>query len=164
MENQNFKNSLAFTLKWEGGYSNDSQDPGKETNFGISKAANPDIDVKTLDKQKTSELYWNRYWMPSGAYYHPWPLCAAVFDAAVHHGPATAIKLLNTALQLFSKPSPETAASKICDLRLDLFKSIIERKPTMRKYYRGWKNRIADLRVLINTPVENPIVKKKKIG
>ena len=34
-----FDAAVSYVLKWEGGYSNDPDDPGGETNFGISKRA-----------------------------------------------------------------------------------------------------------------------------
>ena len=37
-----FQKAIEFVLRWEGGYVNDPDDPGGETNFGISKRAHPD--------------------------------------------------------------------------------------------------------------------------
>jgi len=39
---ENFKKCLLKTLKFEGGYSNDPDDPGAETVFGISRKYHPD--------------------------------------------------------------------------------------------------------------------------
>ncbi len=44
------------------GYSNDPDDAGGETAFGISSAHNPDIDVTTLDRQKSKRIIYERYW------------------------------------------------------------------------------------------------------
>ena len=66
-------------LKWEGGFSNDPQDAGHETNMGITlenwklygydKSGDGDIDVedlKILDKDDFEWFfrtrYWNKYW------------------------------------------------------------------------------------------------------
>jgi len=53
-----FDNAVNFVLQWEGGYSNDPEDPGKETNFGISKKSYPGLDIKNLTKEKAREIYY----------------------------------------------------------------------------------------------------------
>lgn len=162
MENQNFKKALAFTLKWEGGYSNDKDDPGQETNFGISKKANPDVDPKKLTLDQASEIYWDRYWMPSNSYSYLWPLSAVIFDSAVLHGVQTSKLILQRAMKESKDSNPETIALKLCDIRLELFDKIIKAKPRMKKYLKGWRNRIADLKNLVTSP-EIPVAKKKKM-
>ena len=54
MSSDTFQKALAFTLKWEGGYSNNHNDKGGETRYGISKKAFPDVDIEnlTLDQAK----------------------------------------------------------------------------------------------------------------
>lgn len=36
---ENFEKAFSFVLKWEGVYTNDKDDPGGETKYGISKKA-----------------------------------------------------------------------------------------------------------------------------
>ena len=43
-----FDRVIDIVLAHEGGYSNDSVDPGGETNFGISKRQYPDVNIKNL--------------------------------------------------------------------------------------------------------------------
>ena len=50
------------TLKHEGGYVWDKEDPGGETNFGISKRSYPDLDIKNLTIGDAREIYKNDYW------------------------------------------------------------------------------------------------------
>ena len=38
-----FETAVNTTLQYEGGYVNDPNDPGGETNFGISKKAYPNL-------------------------------------------------------------------------------------------------------------------------
>jgi lysozyme family protein len=52
----NFDKALSFVLSWEGGYSNDPDDPGGETNFGISKRSYPNENIKDMTKERASEL------------------------------------------------------------------------------------------------------------
>lgn len=71
----NFRSAIAFVLKNEGGYSNDKNDNGGATNFGIStrflKLINKDIDgdghvtskdVKALTENRSIELYREYFW------------------------------------------------------------------------------------------------------
>lgn len=49
-------------LKIEAGYSNSPNDPGGETNFGISKRSYPDLDIKSLTKEKAKSIYLRDFW------------------------------------------------------------------------------------------------------
>ena len=66
---ESFYLAMSFVHKWEGGekYTNDSQDPGGETKYGISKRAYPDVDIKSLTKTEAEKLYLNDYWLKIGA-------------------------------------------------------------------------------------------------
>ena len=46
-----FETEVEKILQREGGYVNNPSDRGGETNFGISKRANPDIDVASLTRE-----------------------------------------------------------------------------------------------------------------
>lgn len=85
--------SIAFVLKQEGGLSTDRNDPGNYvnglfigTNFGISAAAHPDVDVVNLTVEQAKKIYEQSYWIPSGASTMPFPMCLAVLDLAVNGG------------------------------------------------------------------------------
>ena len=41
----NFDQAVHVILEHEGGYSNDKDDPGGETRYGISKLAYPDVNI-----------------------------------------------------------------------------------------------------------------------
>ena len=51
-----FEEAVKSVLKHEGGYVNDPKDPGGETNFGISKRAFPDLDIKNLTEEDAIEI------------------------------------------------------------------------------------------------------------
>ncbi len=46
----NFDEIIEVVLHHEGGYVNDPDDPGGETNFGIAKRSHPDVDIANLTK------------------------------------------------------------------------------------------------------------------
>ena len=53
--------AMTFVFRWEGGYVNDPDDPGGETNFGISKRAHPTVDIQALTKEGAAEIYFEHY-------------------------------------------------------------------------------------------------------
>lgn len=95
-----FNMAANYITATEGGYVNHPSDPGGETKYGISKRAFPNEDIASLTVARASELYRVHYWLAAGCDRLPSPLNLAVFDAAVHHGPGTAIRLLQRALKL----------------------------------------------------------------
>lgn len=70
----------------EGGYSNDPHDPGKETKYGISKAAHPDVDIANLTLDQAKAIYLIEYWDRCGCDAMPWERALCVFDMAVNQG------------------------------------------------------------------------------
>lgn len=91
-----FEEAVEFVLAHEGGYGNDPRDPGGETNFGISKRAYPDVDIKALTKDHAKAIYRQDYWdkLPPNL---PDSLAAVVFDCAVNTGLGRAVRLLQAA-------------------------------------------------------------------
>jgi lysozyme family protein len=101
----NFDACLAFTLKEEGGFVNDPDDPGGATNMGITLAtlrasrSNPALGVlaiKALTQTETSTIYRQSYWGPCSKL--PAGVDLMVFDMAVNAGPARAAKQLQAVL------------------------------------------------------------------
>jgi lysozyme family protein len=45
-----------------GGYTNDPDDPGGETKWGISKRAHPDVHIASLSERGAKRLYKEHYW------------------------------------------------------------------------------------------------------
>jgi lysozyme family protein len=162
VDNQNFKKSLAFTLKWEGGYSDDKDDKGGETKFGISKKSHPGLDIKAINKQRATEIYWKDYWLGSEAHKLEWPLCAAVFDAAVLHGGPRADDMYRTSIKIDIKLSNKDRALKICDLRENLMHRLVDKNPKNKKWIKGWVNRVNDLRALIKKEGNAEVASKSK--
>ena len=128
-----FMNALQFVFAKEGGFSNDPTDRGGATNFGISSKANPDVDVKTLTKDKAADLYKSRYWDPIGADHLPADMKLAAFDTAVQHG-------VGAAKQLIEASGGDT--QKLLSDRATLYKTIVANDPSQAKYTNGWNNRL----------------------
>ncbi|MHB8388028.1 MAG: glycoside hydrolase family 108 protein [Acidobacteriaceae bacterium] len=92
-----YERAFADIVGVEGAYSNDPQDPGGETKFGLSKHANPDLDIKSLTLEQAQGIYAERYWKRTSCDSLPWPLSLFVFDCAVNQGVNAAIGILQRA-------------------------------------------------------------------
>lgn len=89
-----FPTIVSRTLLHEGGYSFDPNDPGGETNFGISKRAYPYLtDIKSLNRDEAIAIYEHDYWS-NGIDRLPAPLSFQVFDFAVNAGHYRAVQFL----------------------------------------------------------------------
>lgn len=102
-----FNKALNFTLKWEGGYSDDPADRGGKTfcgitertlatarGYGLTKIRN----VKELDRPTICRIYKRMFWVPSASDRLPYPLCVCEFDTAVLSGGRNSVKTLQYTL------------------------------------------------------------------
>ena len=83
--------ALPFTLKKEGGFSNDSRDPGGPTFKGVCLRDFPELQEKILTQTLTDDeaaqlVYLPKYWLPTGCDALPYPLDCVAFDMAVNMG------------------------------------------------------------------------------
>jgi len=136
----NFEKAISFVLKWEGGYSNDKDDIGGETKFGISKRSYPDLDIKNLTIEKAKEIYRKNYWNKLNCDKLPYPMDLIVFDTGVNMGISTANELLKK-----SNGDPK----EFIILRIKKYKEIIARNKKLEKYFIGWINRVLDLYIYV---------------
>ena len=94
-----FEEAIEIVLRHEGGYVHDSDDPGGETNFGISKRSYPHLDIAKLTLEDAIKLYRRDWWDPYPFYEvipHP-DVAIKLFDLAVNMGTVQAVKLLQRA-------------------------------------------------------------------
>ena len=142
MDLNKFKLALTFVSKWEwsnkddGGYTNDPNDPGGETKFGISKRNHPNVDIKNLTAQQALDIYQQEYWLPLGGDNLPVPICVAAFDTAVHCG-------LNKTLYWLRQVQGDW--SQLLALRKQYYLNLVKQKPSLGMFLKGWLNRLADL-------------------
>lgn len=131
-----FGSIVSKVMEIEGGYV--ANDAGKgETNRGINKTANPDVDVKNLTREQAVALYKERYWNGIGADSLPANIRAIAFDAAVNQGVSTANRLVAAA-----GGDPE----KLIELRRAEYQKLIERNPEkFGKYEKSWMSRLDQL-------------------
>jgi len=97
---EDWETGIAFVLKMEGGLTDDPNDPGGLTNFGISQKAYPSVDIRNLTVEGAREIYHRDYWIPCQCDELPTPFAISVFDTAVNQGVTKAKRLLQIALDV----------------------------------------------------------------
>lgn len=150
-----FKISVVKTLQHEGGYVNDSQDSGGETNMGISKREYPDLDIKNLTQDQAVEIYREGYWKNYYSQIADQSLADKIFDLGVLFGVGTTVKVLQIVLGLtadgaFGPTSLEKLNSVDPVSCLAAFKTgmvthcleVVKSSPQDRVFFQGWARRI----------------------
>ena len=149
-----FEEAVKIILTYEGGYAFDSQDPGGETRFGISKRQYPDLDIKNLTESEAIEIYRRDYWAPIKPLLLPERLRLCVFDCAVNQGVTRAIRILQGSVgakqdgvlgpmtidAVRSMPEKEVLKS-MCELRLIHYAKL----PHFPRFGAGWCRRLIDI-------------------
>ena len=136
----------------ERGYVNDPNDPGGETNWGISKRSYPDIDIKNLTREQAKEIYRRDFWERI----HGDDLYDGVafqsFDFAVNSGIETAVRALQRAIGVAPDglwgPVSRAAAKALSEsdtiMRLNAERlDFMTRRSNWPHHGRGWARRIA---------------------
>ena len=97
--NKPFDLIVADTIKNEGGYVVDPDDPGGETKFGISKRSYPDVNIANLTAVDAAGIYERDYWAkPKFNMISNFNLARKVFDVGVTTGTKQSTKMLQRAL------------------------------------------------------------------
>ena len=150
----NFNEAIEYVLKYEGGYINHKDDPGGETNFGISKKAYPTLDIKNLTKAKAKAIYKRDYWLASKSEMLPHEIRLLVLDSCVNHGVTQGIKFLQRSVGADQDGvfGPMTLAKvkstpvilildNYAKARMDFFTKL----KTWATFGRGWAKRTLDV-------------------
>ena len=152
----NFKECLDLVLKSEGGWVNNPNDPGGETNLGVTKrvweeyVGHPVKTLKDLTKDDVAPLYEQRYWRPCYGEVLPRGLDFLCFSFGVNAGCGRSVKLLQQSLGLVSdgvigpRVMQRLRESNIADVikgfsesRREYYKSL----KTFPIFGRGWLSR-----------------------
>ena len=140
----------------EGGYVNDSRDPGGETNWGVTKrtaqANGYTGDMKTMTRQQAYEIYHRAFWVRYQCDQMPQAIAYQFFDAAVNHGFGNASRMLQRAVGvlddgIIGKYSLEAInRNPISDTLMVLNGERLNfyiRLKNFDRYGKGWVNRVA---------------------
>jgi len=159
--------ALVFTLKWEGGFTNNPLDPGGPTNFGIIQSrydqyrnsiGQPRRSVKDITVAEYTAIYDQYYWEPVRAKWLDGTLGLALFDTAVNMGVGGALRRLQISLEVpltgtwtqaisdhIHESDQLDIALNICKLRIAKRYERIKERPDQKIFLNGWLNRDNDL-------------------
>jgi lysozyme family protein len=155
-----FLKAFDCVMMHEGGYSNDPQDAGGETKYGISKRSYPHLNIKNLTRDQAKQIYFVDFWMKCKCEnIEDENIAAKLFDLAVHTGISQAVKLMQRALRAAGTQvaedgiiGPETLAAVSKTDSTDLlaafrseaagyYRLILSKDPSYRRFIDGWINR-----------------------
>lgn len=143
-------------LGHEGGYVNHPNDPGGETNWGITVAvarANGYTGaMRDMPRDFAKQVYRRQYWAAVRGDDLPGALAFQVFDAAVNHGVGQAVKWLQSVvgttqdgiigpmtLAAVGKGNPAALTMLYLSARLFFYPKL----STWPTFGKGWANRVA---------------------
>lgn len=164
-----FNKAIGHILKWEGGYSNHSADPGGETKYGVTDILDGkvdgmidlngdkigDVSVKGLTVEQAKEIYRDKFWNKmQGDFINSQPLANLIFDGFVNMG-RNGIKLLQReigvvadgelgpkTLAVLNQSAPSVVFEGLKDARVKFYNSLVVRKPELKVFLNGWLNRV----------------------
>ena len=147
-----FQEAYVKLLEHEGGYNFNPNDPGGETNWGISKRAYPAVNIAKLTMNEAGEIYKRDYWDKLHCDSLGEKLAFQLFDAALNSGINQATKWLQRSINVevdgvFGKNT--LAASKLYDESTVVSRFNGHRLAfmcdlkTFDVFGRGWARRIA---------------------
>lgn len=152
---------ISKTLEYESGYSNDENDAGGETKYGISKRQYPTLDIKNLTKEQAIEIYRKDFYermnlnlIKPELEFVAWKL----FDIGVNQGPGTAIRFLqnildikedgilgrDTATTINQYSDPKGLCQMLAIKQMLRYTDIVIKKPSQLVFFKGWIKRALD--------------------
>lgn len=144
MAASNFAASLKLVLKHEGGYANDPNDNGGETNYGIThataRAHGYRGSMRDIPMSTVHAIYKQSYWDALKCDNHPAGLDYCIFDYGVNSGVGRARKVLASLAPKHSNVGDLIVA--ICDERM----AFLRRLSDWKHYGKGWSARVSGVR------------------
>ena len=159
----NFDRCVAVTLAYEGGFSDNPDDPGGATNFGITKRVLEAFlghpvtvdDVRAMSSGTAIEIYRANYWNQMRCGDLPAGVDLMVFDYGVNSGPATSIKALQglvgaaqdgavgrMTLGAVAQAAPATLVGGMAETRMGYLRGLA----SFAEFGNGWTRRVTDVR------------------
>ena len=156
-----FEPAVTKTIRREGGdtLTDDPDDPGGLTRYGISKRAHPEVDPRNLTLDSAKEIYRKEYWNPcQGDAIKSQLLAELIFDSAVNMGVNQAIKLVQIAsglepdgvlgpntLQAINEADPSTFAAAYVLAKITRYLALVKKNRKLEKYFYGWVRRTLEV-------------------
>jgi lysozyme family protein len=150
-----FDKCIDVILKNEGGYVNHPNDPGGETNFGITKRNYPMLDIKNLTRERAKQLYYRDYWLGLNLYgIKNEELVLQIFDFAVNAGQSVAVKRIQRIVKVeadgligpITRGKINDFSGDIIELykeaRRNYYKALVRQNKSYGVFLQGWLNRV----------------------
>ena len=151
-----FDKAFDLLIGNEGGYVNNSADPGGEPNWGITRTVAVDSgysgSMKLMQKETAKQIYKKMYWDKLQCDQLGFIVAFQLFDAGVNHGNSQAVKFLQRALSVVDDgvigAKTIAAVSKLEDLqivmlfnaeRIEFYAAL----KTFSTFGKGWVRRVA---------------------
>lgn len=164
MTQDRFPRAFALLAVHEGGYADNSADPGGATMKGVThrtydahrrRRGQTTRDVRQITDAEVETIYRNQYWNAVRADDLPGGVGYCVFDAAVNSGPGQAVKWLQRIIgakvdgvvgdETISK-TREAAPHKLIDRYCDMRLAFMKRLKHWSTFKNGWTRRVKEVR------------------
>ena len=160
-----FDRSFTEVIGLEGDYTNDPDDYGRETKYGISKRSYPELDIKNLTVDQAKEIYlrdyWNRMLLPQVKDHY---VASEAFEQGVNLGRLQATNHIQMSIGMVASPvkvdgviGPKTVAAMnglgrstqsflkcMNGYQFIWYLKLVENDPKQKKFFVGWLRRISN--------------------
>jgi lysozyme family protein len=155
-----FDRAIEPVLKHEGGYVDHPNDPGGETNFGISRRSYPGLDIKGLTVEDAKAIYHGDFWQPiRGEAIQSQDVASNLLDFAVNAGISRSVKTVQQLVGAAQdgKLGPRTLAAingqdglnlnlRITLARVQFYTELAAKRAEFRAFLVGWVRRALSFR------------------
>lgn len=152
-----FNQAIVKTLANEGGgkITDDPDDSGGLTKYGISQRAYPNLDIRNLTEQQARDIYKRDYWdRVQGDSIQSQQVAENLFDTAVNMGVKTASRMAQQAvgvsadgiigpqsLTAINNANPATFIASYTLAKISYYAQICNKDRSQSKFLLGWINR-----------------------
>lgn len=174
-----FSSCIQYVLDNEGGYTDDPNDSGGPTNFGITqddlsrwiaRPASVD-DIKQLSLKVAEQIYFKWYWSPLGLnFINNNAICTCIFDTGVNEGLVFAARFaqlsanncgINPLLEVdgqigdlsekaINNCDPSEFVNNYASLVKKRYQNIVDGNPSQHVFLNGWLARANRLLTLVS--------------
>ena len=153
-----FSLAIVKTLAREGGakFTDDADDKGGATKYGISQSAYPQLDIRNLTEHQARDIYKRDYWdRLCGDEIDSQVIAEILFDTCVNMGVRTGSRLVQIALgiepvdgiigpeslRVINSADEHTLVANFTLAKVARYAHICNQDRTQTKYLLGWINR-----------------------
>ena len=161
-----FEKAHWFVEKWEGGLTDDPEDAGMITKFGVSlrfyKTIKPTAtaeDIRNLTYEQAKNIFKEHFWDKAKCDLLPAGIAFVLYDTIVNVGISQGVKFLQRVLGcrddgiigkntvfIANSCCIEKTINAFIELRENFYKALVEKKPNQKVFLKGWLNRTTDLK------------------